>query len=249
MTAYPAEQIIPRLRRRLHVFAFWGALVAACVLVTLAPRETARVACVIYGSALARCSPSAPSTTVGVGARAGPVAAAPGPQHHPCPHRGLDDAARRARRRREDVDGRARVRPGGRLGRPRARASPVLTPRVRWPPPATSSWGWAALAAAPPFPLSSRPRRRSARRRSDRHIAGAAVYATRRPNRWPAVFGFHEVFNASSCAAISHFVAFAGSVVRRLGELVGSTRAPRRSGSLVTGEKGMGPARSAQGGA
>ena len=48
----PAEQMVPRLRGQLHAYAFWGALVAACALVAVAPSGSARAACVIYGCAL-----------------------------------------------------------------------------------------------------------------------------------------------------------------------------------------------------
>ena len=43
------------------------------------------------------------------------------------------------------------------------------------------------------------------------YTVGAAVYAIRRPNPWPRVFGYHEVFHALVIiAAICHFaVAFA----------------------------------------
>ena len=40
------------------------------------------------------------------------------------------------------------------------------------------------------------------------YTAGAVVYALRRPNPWPATFGFHEVFHALVVlAALSHYVA------------------------------------------
>jgi hemolysin III len=42
---------------------------------------------------------------------------------------------------------------------------------------------------------------------------GAVVYATQRPNPWPRVFGFHEVFHALVIAAAAvQFVALAGWV-------------------------------------
>jgi len=42
---------------------------------------------------------------------------------------------------------------------------------------------------------------------------GAVVYATRRPDPWPATFGFHEVFHAFViAAAATHVAAFAGWV-------------------------------------
>lgn len=42
------------------------------------------------------------------------------------------------------------------------------------------------------------------------YSAGAAVYALRKPNPWPTIFGFHEIFHALVlAAAVSHFVAVA----------------------------------------
>jgi hemolysin III len=47
---------------------------------------------------------------------------------------------------------------------------------------------------------------------------GATVYATQRPDPWPRVFGFHEVFHALVvAAALAHFVAMAGWVIPRRG--------------------------------
>jgi hemolysin III len=46
------------------------------------------------------------------------------------------------------------------------------------------------------------------------YTAGAVVYATRRPDPWPDVFGFHEVFHALVIAAAAmHFVAMAGWII------------------------------------
>lgn len=40
------------------------------------------------------------------------------------------------------------------------------------------------------------------------HTIGAVVYATKRPNPWPRVFGFHEVFHVFTIAAVAcHYVA------------------------------------------
>jgi hemolysin III len=45
------------------------------------------------------------------------------------------------------------------------------------------------------------------------YTVGAVVYATRRPNPWPATFGFHEVFHVLVIAAATvQFVALAGWV-------------------------------------
>jgi hemolysin III len=42
------------------------------------------------------------------------------------------------------------------------------------------------------------------------YSAGAVIYALRKPNPWPAVFGFHEIFHALVlAAAVSHFAAVA----------------------------------------
>jgi hemolysin III len=46
------------------------------------------------------------------------------------------------------------------------------------------------------------------------YSVGATVYATQRPDPWPRVFGFHEVFHALVvAAAVVHFVAMAGWVI------------------------------------
>jgi hemolysin III len=46
------------------------------------------------------------------------------------------------------------------------------------------------------------------------YTAGAVVYARRRPDPWPSVFGFHEVFHALVIvAAAMHFVAMAGWII------------------------------------
>ena len=46
------------------------------------------------------------------------------------------------------------------------------------------------------------------------YSAGAVVYATQRPDPWPRMFGFHEVFHALViAAAVTHFVAMAGWVI------------------------------------
>jgi hemolysin III len=46
------------------------------------------------------------------------------------------------------------------------------------------------------------------------YTVGAVIYALRRPNPWPRVFGFHEIFHAFViAAAVCHFAAMAGWVV------------------------------------
>ena len=46
------EEVIPRLRGVLHAYAFWFAAVAATLLIALAPTDRARLAAAIYGTAL-----------------------------------------------------------------------------------------------------------------------------------------------------------------------------------------------------
>lgn len=46
------------------------------------------------------------------------------------------------------------------------------------------------------------------------YTVGAVIYALKRPDPWPRVFGFHEVFHLLVViAALAHFVAMAGWVV------------------------------------
>jgi len=46
------------------------------------------------------------------------------------------------------------------------------------------------------------------------YTAGAVVFAWQRPNPWPSVFGFHEIFHAFVIlAAVAHFIALAGWIV------------------------------------
>jgi hemolysin III len=46
------------------------------------------------------------------------------------------------------------------------------------------------------------------------YSAGAVIYARKRPDPWPRVFGFHELFHTLViAAALLHFVAMAGWVI------------------------------------
>jgi hemolysin III len=45
------------------------------------------------------------------------------------------------------------------------------------------------------------------------YTIGAAVYALRRPDPWPRVFGFHEIFHACTIAAfVAHYIAISIAV-------------------------------------
>jgi hemolysin III len=74
--------------------------------------------------------------------------------------------------------------------------------------------GWVAVIAAPQLidRLSAAPLTLLAAG-GLLYTAGAIVYAARRPDPWPRVFGFHEVFHACVvAAAAAHFAAMAGWV-------------------------------------
>ena len=210
-----AEPLIPRMRGRLHVYAFWGALVAASALVALAPSGTARAACAIYGTAL--CALFAVSALY---------------------HRWRWNPRWRPLLRRLDhstihifiaasttplavliLDGRLQAFVlacawVGALGGIALSLAWIDAPRAL----VAASYvlvGWAALAALPSLPeqLSTAPLLLLAAGAA-LYIAGAAVYAVRRPDPWPAVFGFHEVFHGLVVvAAASHLAAFAGWIV------------------------------------
>ena len=46
------------------------------------------------------------------------------------------------------------------------------------------------------------------------YSVGAVVYARQRPDPWPQIFGFHELFHAFViAAAVVHAVAIAGWVI------------------------------------
>src|SRR5262249_56167459 len=62
------------------------------------------------------------------------------------------------------------------------------------------------------------------------YSAGAAVYAVRRPNLAPGVFGYHEMFHALViAAAVTHYAVIAVYVLPRAGPDRQPARASRRS--------------------
>ncbi|MDA0184382.1 hemolysin III family protein [Solirubrobacter phytolaccae] len=210
-----AEELVPLLRGRLHAYAFWAALLAAAALVALAPSSTARAACAIYGTAL--CALFAISALY---------------------HRWRWDPRWRPLMRRLDhstihifiaasttplallvLDGQLQtfVLTCSWLG---ALGGIVLS--VAWidAPRALVALsyvlvGWAALIGIPQMVdrLPATPLILLASG-AVLYIGGALVYATRRPNPWPRVCGFHEVFHGLVvAAAVTHFVTMAGWVV------------------------------------
>jgi hemolysin III len=209
------EALIPRLRGRLHVYAFWAALIGAPILVARAPAGDARVACVIYGSAL--CSLFAVSALfhrwrwsprwrpllrrldhgtifVFIAASATPLAVLI-----------LTDEMRTAVL--------AIVWSGAVVG-VLASVAWIDAPRAL----VAASYvavGCAALAGLPQIvdrlPLTGLLLFAAG---GALYITGAVIYAKRRPNPWPDSFGFHELFHAFVVvAAATHFAAIVAFVL------------------------------------
>ncbi len=213
MPTIEAAELKPLLRGVTHAYAFWVALVAAGVLTVLVHGGLPRLSALVYGTRTLRAvrrlgdvSPLALEPAVAaaaarridhstifvfIAASYTPVAllvmhgyAALG---HP--RRRLD---RRAGRRH----------PQRRLDHRAARAQRRRLPRA----------GWVAIAAMPQL-ISRLPVAPLALLAAGGilYSTGAVVYAAKRPNPWPRIFGFHEIFHALViAAAVTHFVAMAG---------------------------------------
>ena len=216
---FVAEAVIPRLRGLLHVHAAWVAGAASIVLVVLAPTAAARVAAVIYGAALiALFSTSA------------------------LYHRWPGDPRWKPWLRRLDhstiyVFIAASYTPVGLLVLDGTMQTVVLVSvwagaaagvvlslawitAPRWLQAACYvALGWVSVIALPqladrvgiaPFALLAAG--------GALYSLGAAVYAARRPDRWPRTFGFHEVFHTLViAAALVQFIAMVGWVVPSAG--------------------------------
>ncbi|HVL95065.1 MAG TPA: hemolysin III family protein [Solirubrobacteraceae bacterium] len=209
------EQLVPRLRGVSHAAAFWVALVAAIVLLGIAPDASARAAAAIYGAGL--CALFGGSALY---------------------HRWRWDPKWRPLLRRVDhstififiaasytpvallvLDGGLRL---GLLIAAWAGAaagvafSLVWIDAPRWLVAGTYlGLGWISVIALPELldRLGAAPLALLAAG-GLLYTTGAVVYALRRPNPWPRTFGFHEVFHAFViAAAVVHFVAMAGWVV------------------------------------
>jgi hemolysin III len=209
------EEVIPRLRGLLHAYAFWFAAVAAAVLVALAPTGQARLAATIYGTGLCalfaasalyhrwRWSPrwkpilrrvDHSAIYVFIAATTTPIALLV-----------LDGTVQ--------VVVLASVWTGAVLGVAFALAW-IDAPRLL----VCGTYlavGWAGVVAVPQllaevgvaafvlFLLGG-----------VLYSAGATIYAARRPDPWPRVFGFHEIFHLLVvAAALVHFIAMAAWIV------------------------------------
>jgi hemolysin III len=208
-------ELIPMLRGVSHAWAFWCALIAGTVLTLYAPSGTARAAAIVYGAGL--CALFAASGLY---------------------HRWRWNPRWRPLLRRIDhstiyifiaasytpvallvLSGTIQIVVlasiwGGALAGVALSVAWITAPRVLQ---AASyvALGWVAIVSLPQM--------------ADRlgvapivlfaaggviYSIGAAVYALRRPNPWPRMFGFHEIFHALVIlAAVTHFVAIAGWVI------------------------------------
>jgi hemolysin III len=206
---------IPLLRGRLHQHAVWVAAVAAAVLVALARTERARLAALVYGAGL--CALFGASAL---------YHRWPGPPRFKPLLRRIDHSS-------IFVFIAASYTPIGLLVL-KPPAGPLIlaaawlaagvgvTLSICWID--APRWlqalcyvaaGWIVVAALPqlldgagvaPFVLFAVG--------GGVYSLGALVYAARRPDPWPRVYGFHEVFHTLViAAAIVHFVAMAGWVI------------------------------------
>ena len=209
------ELDIPRLRGVTHAYAFWLALVAAGALIVLTPAGAPRVAAAIYGAGL--CA----------------VFGGSGLYHRWRWHPRWRPLLRRIDHSTIYVFIAACYTPVGML---------VLSGATRWlvlitvwagallgvafsvawisAPRALSSatyiaLGWVAVMAFPQL-LSELPATPLVLIGTGGvlYTIGAIVFALGRPNPWPRVFGFHEIFHVFVIlAAIAHFIAIAGWIV------------------------------------
>jgi hemolysin III len=209
------RDVIPLLRGRLHLHALWVAAAAAVVLVAVAPTGRARVAALVYGAGLC----------ILFGASALYHRWPGSPRVKPLLRR-IDHSA-------IFVFIAASYTPVALLVLTPPASTVVLA--AAWIAAAAGvtlsiAWidaprwltalcyvvsGWIMVAAMPqlydgagvaPFVLFAVG--------GAVYSLGALVYAARRPDPWPRVFGFHEVFHALVIAAAAvHFVAMAGWVI------------------------------------
>src|SRR3954466_5538902 len=208
------ESPLPKLRGLLHAWAFWFAVAAAITLIVVAPDARARIAALIYGAGL--CALFGASATyhrwrgnprwkpilrridhstifVFIAASYTPIALLV-----------LDDPVR--------IIVLVSVWAGALAGVAMSIAW-IDAPRVLVAA-CYIAVGWVAVVAMPQL-FSSRGVWMPLLLLIGGllYSLGAAAYATKKPNPWPAWFGFHEVFHSLViAAAVVHFVAIAGVI-------------------------------------
>jgi hemolysin III len=205
----------PRMRGVSHAFAFWFALLAAAILVAVAPAGETRAAAAVYGSGL--CALFGGSALY---------------------HRWRGSPRWRAMLQRVDHSTiflfiAASYTPiallvlsgttqwvvlvtvwAGALGGVALSVAWISAPR----PLAAGCYvalGWVAVIATPQLVgrLSVTPIVLLAAG-GVLYSLGAVIYAWQRPDPWPRVFGFHEIFHVFVIlAAVAHFVAIAGWIL------------------------------------
>jgi hemolysin III len=209
------DELVPMLRGALHAWAFWAAVAAAAALVALAPAGAPRVAAAVYGAGL--CSLFAGSALY----------------HRWCKIPRLRPLLRRIDHSTIFVFIAASYTPvallvlegwtrwlvlalvwAGALAGVGFSVAWISAPRVLVAA-AYLALGWVAVIAVPQLvarlPVAPLVLLAAG---GVLYTLGAAVYAARRPDPWPRVFGFHELFHAFVvAAAVAHFVAMAGWVI------------------------------------
>jgi hemolysin III len=206
---------VPILRGVSHFWAFWCALAATIPLVALAPSGAARGAALVYGAGMCilfagsatyhryRCGPRLRSLLCRIDHSAIFVFIAA--SYTPVALLVLDGPTGAVL---------LATAWAGAIGGVTMSVAWISAPRVLFAGTYVAL-GWVAILAVPELVsrLSLTPLLLIAGGGA-LYTIGAVVYATRRPDPWPRVFGFHEVFHALVIAAAAlHFVAMAGWII------------------------------------
>jgi len=209
------SELVPLMRGVTHFWAFWCALAATIPLVALAPGGAARGAAIVYGSGMCvlfagsatfhrlRCGPRLRSLLCRIDHSAIFIFIAA--SYTPVTLLVLDGPLGWTLF--------AAVWAGALAGVMLSLAW-ISAPRVLFAGTYVAL-GWVAIVAMPEL-VSTLPATPLILIAAGGllYTAGAVVYARRRPDPWPDVFGFHEVFHALVIvAAALHFVAMAGWII------------------------------------
>jgi hemolysin III len=209
------SDLVPLMRGVTHFWAFWCALAATIPLVALAPGGAARSAAIVYGSGLCvlfagsalfhrlRCGPRLRSLLCRIDHSAIFIFIAA--SYTPVTLLVLDGPLAWTLF--------AAVWAGALAGVTLSVAW-ISAPRVLFAATYVAL-GWIAMVAMPEL-VSSLPVAPLVLIAAGGmlYTIGAIVYALRRPDPWPSVFGFHEIFHALVIlAAALHFTAMAGWII------------------------------------